>query len=80
MDYFRAIAAVEELSERALALSKDVISMNPAHYTVWQYRYRILKAMSQKRPAIWLEELEFLDEFTPDNKKNYQVWFVRPSY
>jgi protein farnesyltransferase/geranylgeranyltransferase type-1 subunit alpha len=33
--YLRAVMAANELSERALALTEDVISMNPAHYTVW---------------------------------------------
>ena len=35
MDYFRAIAAVEERSERALELTETIIRKNPAHYTVW---------------------------------------------
>lgn len=33
--YLRAVMAANELSERALGLTEDVISMNPAHYTVW---------------------------------------------
>lgn len=33
--YLRAVMAVNEMSERALSLTEDVISMNPAHYTVW---------------------------------------------
>ena len=33
--YLRAVMAANEMSERALALTEDVISMNPAHYTVW---------------------------------------------
>ena len=35
MSYLRAVMAVDELSERVLALTEHVISMNPAHYTVW---------------------------------------------
>ena len=35
MDYFRAIAAVEERSDRALELTETIIRKNPAHYTVW---------------------------------------------
>lgn len=33
--YLRAVMAAEEMSERALALTEDVIAINPAHYTVW---------------------------------------------
>lgn len=33
--YLRAVMAENEVSERALALTEDVIRMNPAHYTVW---------------------------------------------
>lgn len=33
--YLRAVMAANEMSERALRLTEDIISMNPAHYTVW---------------------------------------------
>jgi protein farnesyltransferase/geranylgeranyltransferase type-1 subunit alpha len=33
--YLRAVMAANEMSDRALQLTEDVISMNPAHYTVW---------------------------------------------
>jgi protein farnesyltransferase/geranylgeranyltransferase type-1 subunit alpha len=33
--YLRAVMAANEMSERALSLTEDIISMNPAHYTVW---------------------------------------------
>jgi protein farnesyltransferase/geranylgeranyltransferase type-1 subunit alpha len=33
--YLRAVMAANEMSERALKLTENVISMNPAHYTVW---------------------------------------------
>lgn len=35
MDYFRAISRKEEYSERALKLTSEIISYNPAHYTIW---------------------------------------------
>ena len=40
MSYLRAVMAVDELSERVLALTEHVISMNPAHYTVWSVEQR----------------------------------------
>lgn len=33
--YLRAVMAANEMSERALKLTGDVIVMSPAHYTVW---------------------------------------------
>lgn len=35
MSYLRSVMAANELSERALELTEDIIGMNPAHYTVW---------------------------------------------
>jgi hypothetical protein len=35
MSYLRATMAKNEMSERALALTEDIIDMNAAHYTVW---------------------------------------------
>jgi hypothetical protein len=35
MGYLRAVMAAGEYSARVLALTAHIISMNPAHYTVW---------------------------------------------
>ena len=35
MGYLRAVMAKCEYSERVLQLTEHIISMNPAHYTVW---------------------------------------------
>lgn len=35
MSYLRAIMADNEVSQRALVLTGHIISLNPAHYTVW---------------------------------------------
>jgi hypothetical protein len=35
MDLFRALLQRNEMSARALALTHEIIQMNPAHYTAW---------------------------------------------
>lgn len=72
-DYFRAILAHKEKSQRALELTADALRLNPANYTVWQYRRDILRALESDL----YEELEYLDEVIRDNAKNYQVWHHR---
>ena len=37
--------AANEFSERCLALTEDIIGMNPAHYTVWLFRMRCLRGL-----------------------------------
>ena len=42
MSYLRAIMAKNEMSERVLDLTEHIISMNPAHYTVWYATFFVL--------------------------------------
>ncbi len=35
MSYLRAAMAQDEKSDRCLALTEEIIRLNPAHYTVW---------------------------------------------
>ncbi|EDQ85556.1 uncharacterized protein MONBRDRAFT_29023 [Monosiga brevicollis MX1] len=70
MDYFRAVVAKEEISERALLLTSHVIAQNPANYSVWHYRRKLLRALQ----ADLHKELLYIGEIIEANLKNYQVW------
>ncbi|KAL3465562.1 hypothetical protein BJX64DRAFT_285493 [Aspergillus heterothallicus] len=71
--YLRAVMAANEMSERALKLTEDIISMNPAHYTVWIYRAKIIFALEKDL----LEELNWLNRVSLKYLKNYQIWHHR---
>ncbi|KAI9739758.1 MAG: CAAX geranylgeranyltransferase alpha subunit [Cirrosporium novae-zelandiae] len=71
--YLRAVMAANEMSERALELTEDIIKMNPAHYTVWLYRAKIVASIH--RPV--QEELEWLNAVSLEHLKNYQIWHHR---
>ncbi|WVR07521.1 hypothetical protein IAU60_004563 [Kwoniella sp. DSM 27419] len=73
MDHFRAVSAAEERSERALELTESIVRMNPAHYTVWQYRMATLLTLDKDLEA----ELQLMNEFAVQNLKSYQVWHHR---
>ncbi|KAI0104870.1 putative geranylgeranyltransferase type I alpha subunit [Nemania sp. FL0031] len=73
MSYLRAVMAVKEYTPRCLQLTEAIIDMNPAHYTVWLYRFDIVKALNISVPA----ELEWLNEVSFEHLKNYQIWHHR---
>lgn len=62
----------QEKSERALELTKDALDLNPANYTVWQYRREILRYLNKDLK----EELKYNRGMIETNEKNYQVWYV----
>ncbi|RUS18681.1 protein farnesyltransferase [Endogone sp. FLAS-F59071] len=70
MNYFRAISCKNELSERALELTTQIINMNPAHYTIWNYRQKILFELKKDLK----QELDFIEELAEERSKNYQLW------
>ncbi len=65
--------AADELSPRALRLTELIISLNPAHYTVWLYRFKIIAHLDLSIPS----EITWLNEVALDNLKNYQIWHHR---
>ncbi|KAI1126392.1 putative geranylgeranyltransferase type I alpha subunit [Nemania abortiva] len=73
MSYLRAVMAVKEHTPRCLQLTETIIDMNPAHYTVWLYRFDIVKALN----ISILTELEWLNEVSFEHLKNYQIWHHR---
>ncbi|OAF60058.1 CAAX geranylgeranyltransferase alpha subunit [Pseudogymnoascus destructans] len=73
ISYLRAVMASKEHSPRALALTSHIISLNPAHYTVWLYRASTLFALT----FVLSDELAWLNEVALNNQKNYQIWHHR---
>ncbi|PHH92244.1 hypothetical protein CDD83_8263 [Cordyceps sp. RAO-2017] len=73
VSYLRAVMAAEECSARCLRLTEHVISMNPAHYTVWLYRFKIVSVLNLPVP----DEIQWLNEVALANLKNYQIWHHR---
>ncbi|KAI2463372.1 protein prenylyltransferase [Annulohypoxylon bovei var. microspora] len=70
MSYLRAVMAAKEHSPRCLKLTEHIISINPAHYTVWLYRFSIVEALNISIP----DEIEWLNEIALEWIKNYQIW------
>ena len=68
-DYIRACMHANEMSQRALDLTKDACEVNPANYTVWCYRRQILEHLRSNLK----EELTFIGQIIKRNPKNYQV-------
>ncbi|KAL8787804.1 MAG: hypothetical protein Q9213_001991 [Squamulea squamosa] len=81
MGYLRAIMAKNEKSERVLDLTEHIISMNPAHYTIWLYRantlFELQKINQSNLQEDILEELHWLDGISLKHLKNYQIWHHR---
>ena len=73
MGYLRALMAANEYSERAISLTEHIISMNPAHYTVWLYRFSIITALDLPVP----DEIAWVNEVALQHLKSYQIWHHR---
>lgn len=85
MSYLRALMAAVEFSERSLLLTRYIIDLNPAHYTVWTFRFDSLVSLSTgssstttTRTGILWDELRYIAEMARDrSSKNYQLWHHR---
>ncbi|CAE7552885.1 Fnta, partial [Symbiodinium microadriaticum] len=73
MDLFRAVLQSGEKSERVLELTEEILDINAANYTVWQYRRETLFSLNYDLNI----EMDYMDTFAEENPKNYQIWFHR---
>ncbi|KAJ2890205.1 CAAX geranylgeranyltransferase alpha subunit [Coemansia aciculifera] len=72
-DYFRAIMAAGEVSQRAFDLAGRVIDANAAHYTAWVYRKKLLLDLGLDISS----ELDWVSRISERHIKNYQLWHHR---
>ncbi|SCV02367.1 LANO_0F17260g1_1 [Lachancea nothofagi CBS 11611] len=77
MGITRALLEKSEFSERALHATSQAIQLVPAFYTMWNYRFQIVRKLYGADPAKLNDELDWLDQFTLNNPKNYQIWSYR---
>ncbi|EGD96672.1 CaaX farnesyltransferase alpha subunit [Trichophyton tonsurans CBS 112818] len=73
--YLRAVMAANEMSDRALALTEDVIRSNPAHYTVWHWLLRHFKLWDS--PAELADIERMIDEDVMNNSAWNHRWIMR---
>ncbi|KAI9228788.1 MAG: hypothetical protein DHS80DRAFT_22936 [Piptocephalis tieghemiana] len=71
--YSKELAQKREHSKRALDLTSHIITLVPAHYTIWNYRLEIIDHIK----ANLEEELAWVEEMAIGNPKCYQVWHHR---
>jgi len=76
MNLFRGILGMDERSKRALKLTTIILQYNPGHYTVWNYRFQILRHLHQTDPEGQhvQKELAMLNKHMGDIRKSYQAW------
>eukprot|EP00658_Telonema_sp_P-2_P047335 TRINITY_DN36009_c0_g1_i1.p1 TRINITY_DN36009_c0_g1~~TRINITY_DN36009_c0_g1_i1.p1 ORF type:complete len:374 (-),score=76.93 TRINITY_DN36009_c0_g1_i1:172-1293(-) len=73
MGFFRHVLLNQELSSRAWDVTDDAIDCNPANYTAWAFRRKLIVALGLDLA----EELEETHKMAIENPKNYQIWHHR---
>lgn len=73
MGLMLALMQKDEHSERALWVTEKGIELLASHYTIWNYRYNILKRLNKDL----YEELDWCEQIALENEKNYQIWNYR---
>ncbi|KGU16527.1 protein farnesyltransferase/geranylgeranyltransferase type-1 subunit alpha [Candida albicans 19F] len=74
MGILLSLMKAEEYSERALHITELGINELASHYTIWIYRFNILKNLPNRN---LYDELDWCEEIALDNEKNYQIWNYR---
>ena len=67
MNYFRAIYVKNEISERAFALTQEVLMLNQGNYTAWHFRRKLLHELKKDVG----EEMGWLNGIGVRMEKNY---------
>lgn len=75
--YLKALMLKGEKSKRAMYVATSAIALVPAHYTVWNYKFEIVKELATNGEYDLNDELKWCDEIALNNEKNYQIWHYR---
>ncbi|KAG0687564.1 CAAX geranylgeranyltransferase alpha subunit [Pichia californica] len=75
--YLRALMAKNEYSKRSNYVACYAISLVPAHYTVWNYKFDIVKSLYENGEYSINEEFKWCNKIALENEKNYQIWQYR---
>ena len=73
MGLLLALLQKQEYSERALYLTEEALELIASHYSIWCYRFNIVKNIDRDLN----EELDWGEQIALENEKNYQIWNYR---
>lgn len=55
----------------------QVIDLNSANYSAWEWRWQCFTTLLPSMPELLAQELHFLHSIAEVNVKNYQLWNYR---